>query len=59
MQLPCFNEFRKLFCELGKKKIIPVNIYDLLISIGLAFWIMDDGSRHVEGVHISAYGFSV
>lgn len=58
MQLPCFNEFRELFYK-SVKKIIPVNIYDLLISIGLAFWIMDDGSRHVEGVHISAYGFSV
>lgn len=66
MQLPCFNEFRELFYKSGKK-IIPVNIYDLLTPIvpsprwgdGLAFWIMDDGSRHGEGVHISAYGFSV
>ena len=37
MQLPCFNEFRKLFCELGKKKIIPVNIYDLLTPRELSF----------------------
>lgn len=57
MQLPCFNEFRELFYKLGKK-IIPVNIYDLLTPRGLAFWRMDDGSRHGEGVHISAYDFS-
>ncbi len=57
MQLPCFNLFRELFYKLGKK-IVPVNIYDLLTARGLAFWIMDDGSRHGEGLHISAYGFS-
>lgn len=57
MQLTCFNEFRDLFYKLGKK-IVPINIYDLLTPVGLAFLIMDDGSRHGEGVHISAYGFS-
>lgn len=57
MQLTCFNEFRDLFYKLGKKTI-PNNIYDLLTPAGLAFWIMDDGSRQGEGVHISAYGFS-
>jgi hypothetical protein len=36
MQFPCFNEFRKLFYELGKK-IIAVNIYDLLTPRELAF----------------------
>jgi hypothetical protein len=36
MQLPCFNEFRELFYKLGKK-VIPINIYDLLTPRGLAF----------------------
>lgn len=57
MQLPCFNLFRELFYKFGKK-VVPINIYDLLTARSLAFWIMDDGSRHGEGLHISAYGFS-
>jgi len=58
MQLPCFNEYRELFYNLDKKKIIPENINELLTPRGLAFWIMDDGSRQGSGVHISVYGFS-
>jgi len=57
MQLPCFNEYRELFYELNKK-IVPENISKLLTARGLAFWIMDDGSRQGSGLHISVYGFS-
>nr|YP_009577889.1 LAGLIDADG endonuclease [Cordyceps cicadae]QBG64877.1 LAGLIDADG endonuclease [Cordyceps cicadae] len=57
MQLPCFNEFRELFYNSEKKKIIPENIEELLTPCGLAFWIMDDGSRQGNGLHISVYGF--
>ena len=57
MQLPCFNEYRELFYNLNKK-IVPENISGLLTSRGLAFWIMDDGSKHGSGLHISVYGFS-
>ena len=57
MQLPCFNEFRDLF-YLSNIKKVPNNIYDLLTPIGLAFWIMDDGSRHGSGLHISVYAFT-
>ena len=57
MQLPCFNVFKEIF-YLSNKKVIPNNIYDLLTLKGLAFWIMDDGSRHGEGLHISVYAFS-
>jgi hypothetical protein len=39
-------------------KKVPHNIYDLLTPRGLAFWIMDDGSRHGSGLHISVYAFS-
>ena len=45
MQLPCFNKYRDLFYEL-KVKRVPDNIYELLTPRGLAFWLMDDGSRH-------------
>ena len=43
---------------LSNEKVVPNNIYDLLTIRGLAFWIMDDGSRHGEGLHISVYAFS-
>lgn len=57
MQLPCFNVFRELF-YLSNVKIVPDNIYELLTPRGLAFWIMDDGSKHGKGLHISVYAFS-
>lgn len=57
MQLPCFNEYRELFYELNVK-IVPANIYELLTPRGLAFWLMDDGSKHGSGMHISVYGFT-
>ena len=58
MQLPCFNEYRELFYDLNRKKIVPENIGELLTPRGLAFWISDDGSRQGSGLHISVYGFS-
>lgn len=44
MQLPCFNTFRDMF-YIANVKIVPDNIYQLLTPRGLAFWIMDDGSK--------------
>lgn len=41
--LPIFNHYNQLF-YCNKKKIIPLNIGDLLSPIGLAYWAMDDGS---------------
>ena len=57
MQLPCFNVFRKLF-YLSNVKVVPNNIYDLLSPRGLAFWLMDDDSRHGSELHINVYAFS-
>ena len=57
MQLPCFNVFRELF-YISNVKTVPNNIYELLTPKGLAFWIMDDGSRQGKGLHISVYAFS-
>ena len=34
-----------------------MNIYDILTPIGLAFWIMDDGSLQNKGLHLSVYCF--
>jgi LAGLIDADG DNA endonuclease family len=44
--LLCFNDIYNMFYISGKK-VIPVNIFDLLTPIrrvGLAYWIADDGS---------------
>ena len=57
MKLPCFNVFRDLFYS-WNVKTVPYNIYELLTAKGLAFWIMDDGSKHGTGLHISVYAFS-
>ena len=57
MQLPCFIELRSIW-YLDKVKIVPSNIKDLLTPIALAHWIMGDGSKHNEGLHLSVYSFS-
>lgn len=57
MQLPAFNFYRQMF-YLSGVKFVPSNIYDLLTYRGLAFWIMDDGSKQGSGLHISVYAFS-
>ena len=57
MQLPCFNVFRELF-YVYNVKTVPNNIYELLTPKGLAFWIIDDGSKKGKGLHISVYAFS-
>lgn len=67
MQLPCFNLLHNIFYiqngvnNLGKPKYIkkvPLNIYNLLSPAGLAYWIMGDGSRHNDGIHLSVYAYS-
>lgn len=57
MQLPCFNVFRELF-YVSNVKTVPTNIYETLTPKGLAFWMMDDGSKQGKGLHISVYAFS-
>ena len=41
--LPCFNEFYNLFYSEGKK-VVPVNILELLSPLSVAYWLCDDGS---------------
>ena len=57
MQLPCFIEIHNTWYVIGKKRI-PNNIMDILTPIGLANWIMGDGSRHNLGLHLSVYAFT-
>jgi len=58
LTLPCFTYYRNLFYNSNNKKIVPLNINQLLTIKGLAYWIMDDGSLQNKGLHLSTYGFS-
>jgi len=58
MALPCFNKYREIF-YLNNTKVVPSNIFNLLTNIGLAYWIMDDGSKHGKGLHLNVYAFSI
>ncbi len=58
MTLPCFTYYKDLFYNSKNKKIIPLNIKELLTPRGLAYWIMDDGSLQNKGLHLNVYAFS-
>ena len=59
LTLPCFTFYRELFYNSQGKKIVPLNINQLLTPRGLAYWIMDDGSIQNKGLHLNVYGFSL
>jgi hypothetical protein len=56
MQLPCLNVLYDLFYPSGVKTV-PLLILDMLTAVGLAHWIMGDGSRQGSGLHLNVYGF--
>lgn len=58
LTLPCFKYYRDLFYNSQNKKIVPLNISQLLTPRGLAYWIMDDGSLQNKGLHLSTYSFT-
>lgn len=58
MQLPCLVEFYIMFYSAGIK-VIPFNIALYLTPIALAYWIMCDGSRQNDGIHLNTYGFTL
>jgi len=49
-----FNDFHHIFYE-GRKKIVPVNLGQLLSPLALAVWFMDDGNRVAYGSKIAGY----
>lgn len=57
MQLPCFISIHNAWYLNGRKRV-PNNIMDILTPIGLAHWIMGDGSRQNKGLHLSVYSFT-
>jgi len=55
------NLFKNLICYIVyfilKEKIVPITIEKLLTPIGLAYWIMDDGSWVNTRYHLNTNGF--
>jgi len=49
--LPCFNELYILFYPDGRK-IVPLNIAELLTPLGLVYWICDDGTWDKQNRHV-------
>jgi hypothetical protein len=56
--LPCFNYYHGLF-YVDKVKTIPFNIGELITPIGLAYWAMDDGSKHDYGFILCTHSYSL
>ena len=52
-----FDKYRNMFYEKNRKKV-PKDIEQLLTPLGLAVWIMDDGSRDRGCMRISSHNFS-
>lgn len=48
LKFPCLNIYYEMFYK-DKVKIIPNNLDELLTPVGLAYWIMDDGSKSSYG----------
>jgi hypothetical protein len=57
-QLPCFTQLHDLFYNNGTK-IVPLNIEDLITSVCLAYWAMDDGGKAGSGFHYNTHSFSL
>lgn len=56
---PVFSLYYELFYREGKK-FVPQGISDLLADpLGLAVWLMDDGSAEYAGASLQTHGFSL
>ena len=57
--LPIFSIFQDLFYK-GKRKIIPVNISEMMSNLSLAVWYMDDGFRRRDskGFYLCSSSFT-
>lgn len=56
--LPCFTELYNLFYK-GGKKIVPLNLFDILTYEGLAHWIMGDGTRSGGSLILQTQSFTI
>jgi hypothetical protein len=58
--LPCFKELHELFYVEGKK-VVPLNIKELLTPLSLAYWLCDDGAfdKVNRAVRLCTHSFSL
>jgi hypothetical protein len=53
-----FSEYRERFYQ-ANRKIVPIELLrEQLTGLGLAIWLMDDGSADGEGVRLNTQSFS-
>lgn len=55
---PCFTEWHNIF-YVNNKKIVPLNLYNLLTYEALAYWIMGDGTREKKGLILQTQSFTL
>lgn len=58
--LPCFTELYNLF-YLDGKKLVPLNMGDLLTPLGLCYWIGDDGGfcKTTQRITLATHSFTL
>ena len=56
--LLCLTGIHSLF-YVGKVKIIPDNIYDLLTPVAIAHWIQGDGTKHGNGLVLCTDSYTI
>ena len=55
---PCFTEWYNIFYKEGKK-IVPLDLYNMLTYEALAHWIMGDGTKVYKGLTLQTQSFTV
>ena len=55
---PCFTEWYYLFYQEGKK-VVPLDLYNMLTYEALAHWIMGDGTKVNRGLTLQTQSFTI
>ena len=55
---PCFTEWYNIF-YINKKKIVPLELYNMLTYEALAFWIKGDGTRSLKSLTLQTQSFTI
>jgi len=56
--LPCLTELYQMFYD-KNKKIVPLDLYELLTYESLAHWIMGDGTKAHKGLVLQTQSFTI
>ena len=55
---PCYTEWYNMFYREGKK-VVPLDLYNMLTYEALAHWIMGDGTKVYKGITLQTQSFTV